>query len=85
MLQEGEDVDVKILELKPARKRISLSIKEARQETYTESGGSEETDSGSSSGNVTLGDVFGDLFENAGVSGTDSAEEGAGDQESDEG
>lgn len=85
VLQEGEDVDVKILELKPARKRISLSIKEARQETYTESGGSEETDSGSSSGNVTLGDVFGDLFENAGVSGTDSAEEGAGDQESDEG
>lgn len=76
VLQEGETVEVKILELKPAKKRISLSIKEARGETYRQSGSGEEMDD-DSSGSVTIGDVFGDLFENAGTrdADSDSAEE----------
>jgi len=85
VLQEGETIDVKILELKPAKKRISLSIKEARSESYTQNAGNGDTDS-ESSGSVTIGDVFGDLFENAGArdAGSDSAEEKNNDQESDE-
>ena len=85
VLQEGETINVKILELKPAKKRISLSIKEARSESYTQNAGSGDTDS-ESSGSVTIGDVFGDLFENAGArdAGSDSAEEKNNDQESDE-
>ena len=60
VLHEGEEVDVKILELKPGAKRIGLSIKEVRDTNYDANPG--ETDSGEG-GTVTLGDVFGDLFE----------------------
>jgi len=65
VLQEGEEVDVKILELKPEAKRIGLSIKEVRKSTYNANPG--ETDAGDA-GTVTLGDVFGDLFEQEGTS-----------------
>jgi len=61
VLKEGEEVEVKIIELKPKAKRISLSLKEASGvmvATGTTSSG-DSTDNG----NVTLGDVFGDMFD----------------------
>ena len=64
VLEEGETIDVKILELKPAKKRISLSIKEAGAVDYQKADGGEEDDS-AGSGTVTIGDVFGDLLGNA--------------------
>jgi small subunit ribosomal protein S1 len=61
VLQEGEEVEVKVIEIKPKNKRISLSIKEAGGIAYA---GSSFELNGADNGNVTLGDVFGDLFEN---------------------
>ncbi|MDZ4131567.1 MAG: S1 RNA-binding domain-containing protein, partial [Dethiobacteria bacterium] len=61
VLKEGEEVEVKIIELKPKAKRISLSLKDASGvlvATGTTSSG-DSTDNG----NVTLGDVFGDMFD----------------------
>lgn len=63
-LKEGEEVEVKVIEIKPGAKRISLSLKEARGVLYGP-GSSEEN--GSENGNVTLGDLFGDLFEKEGI------------------
>ncbi len=61
ILNEGEEVEVKILEVKARAKRISLSIKEAKGTTISsEESGVEETEDGS----VTLGDIFGNLFDN---------------------
>jgi (E)-4-hydroxy-3-methyl-but-2-enyl pyrophosphate reductase len=87
VLHEGEEVDVKILELKPQAKRIGLSIKEVRQSNHYSNPGEADTGDG---GTVTLGDVFGDLFEQEtkaeGEDGSsDLPEETAGDQESEEG
>lgn len=62
VLHEGEEVEVKILELKPGAKRIGLSIKEVRGISYESNPGTGETGTGDA-GTVTLGDVFGDLFE----------------------
>lgn len=59
-LREGEEVEVKILELKPTAKRISLSIREAGGIMHTQS---DASDRSADNGNVTLGDVFGGLFE----------------------
>ncbi len=61
ILNEGEEADVKILEIKPNAKRISLSVKEAGGAAVQpqETGGEEELEDGS----VTLGDVFGNLFD----------------------
>jgi len=61
ILSEGEEADVKILEIKPNAKRISLSVKEAGGAAVQpqETGGEEELEDGS----VTLGDVFGNLFD----------------------
>ncbi len=73
VLSEGEEVEVKVLEVKPKAKRISLSIKDAGGVTV-EQGASESDDA--ENGNVTLGDVFGDLFD------SDSFKEGT-DQEAD--
>ncbi len=59
LLKEGEEVEVKILEIKPKTKRISLSLKEASGvmgEYGNSAAGSAEN------GNVTLGDLFGNLF-----------------------
>ena len=61
VLQEGEEVEVKVIEIKAKNKRISLSIKEAGGIAYA---GNAADFNGSENGNVTLGDVFGDLFEN---------------------
>lgn len=61
VLREGEEVEVKILELRPREKRISLSIREARGKTVqrAETPAAAEPEA---TGNVTLGDVFGALF-----------------------
>ena len=61
VLTEGEEVEVKILEVKPKAKRISLSIKDAKGTSVS----SEQTEiNEEEDGSVTLGDVFGNLFEN---------------------
>jgi len=59
ILSEGEETEVKILEVKPKAKRISLSVKEARGVVIASNNA--ETDD-NDNGNVTLGDVFGNLF-----------------------
>ncbi|HHX76723.1 MAG TPA: 30S ribosomal protein S1, partial [Firmicutes bacterium] len=62
VLQEQQDVRVKILDINPEAKRISLSIKEAQEKSAGENNASHyeaREDAG-----VTLGDVFGDLFGN---------------------
>lgn len=59
VLSEGEEVEVKILKIEPNRRRISLSIKEAKDGEDTYQGDSSsyyEEDS------VTIGDVFEDLL-----------------------
>ena len=61
VLQEGEEVEAKILEINLDNKRISLSIKEARPAPRDYSNQMQTKDNGSD-GNVTLGDVFGALF-----------------------
>ncbi len=60
VLSEGEEVEVKVLEVKPKAKRISLSIKDAGG-VKIEQGAANSDDA--EEGNVTLGDVFGDLFD----------------------
>jgi small subunit ribosomal protein S1 len=62
VLQEKDEIEVKILEIKPKNKRISLSVTEAGGAAYNVSTNAE---SGADNGNVTLGDLFGDLFENS--------------------
>ena len=61
VLTEGEEIKVKILDVKPEAKRISLSVREARDAEMPDKKDSHEEESNSG---VTLGDVFGDLFEN---------------------
>ena len=60
VLTEGEEVEVKVLEVKSKSKRISLSIKEAGGVSVTQN---VTAANGTENGNVTLGDVFGDLFD----------------------
>lgn len=59
ILKEGEEVEVKIIEIKPKTKRISLSLKEASG-VMVAPGNSAA--SSTENGNVTLGDLFGNLF-----------------------
>ncbi len=61
ILQEGEEIEAKILDINLESKRISLSIKEARPAPRDFSSHASQKDNGTE-GNVTLGDVFGDLF-----------------------
>jgi len=61
VLQEKDEVEVKIIEIKPKNKRISLSVTEAGGALYNVN---TAVANGSDNGNVTLGDLFGDLFEN---------------------
>lgn len=56
VLEEGQEVRVKVLDLKPEQKRISLSIKEAEQAEAR----SEQMERTGSGMNLTLGDVIGD-------------------------
>ncbi len=60
ILIEGEEVEVKIIEVKPKAKRISLSLKET-QGVMVAQGGAEANSA--ENGNVTLGDLFGNLFD----------------------
>lgn len=76
ILSEGEEVEVKILEVKPKAKRISLSLKDAHGVAVTP--GSENAGS-LENGNVTIGDVFGNLFE--GEEYSSGAEDEAADAE----
>jgi len=62
VLQEKDEIEVKILEIKPKNKRISLSVTEAGGAAYNVN---TAVANGSDNGNVTLGDLFGDLFDNS--------------------
>jgi len=61
VLSEGEETEVKILEIKPKAKRISLSIKDGRGTAVVNQEVKEEEEM--EDGSVTLGDVFGNLFD----------------------
>jgi len=63
VLQEGDEVEVKILDLRPEDKRISLSIKEAQYQATVQN---QTSTDGEDARNVKLGDVFGDLFDKEG-------------------
>ena len=56
VLEEGQEVRVKVLDIKPEQKRVSLSIKEADQEEVQ----SEQMERANTGMNLTLGDVIGD-------------------------
>lgn len=59
VLEEGQEVRVKVLDMMPEQKRISLSIKDAEQEEARKE--LQNIDRNNNGGlNVTLGDVFGD-------------------------
>ncbi len=62
IIKEGEEIETKILDINVENKRISLSIKKARPapRDLTAHSLSKEGENQ----NVTLGDVFGDLFNN---------------------
>lgn len=81
ILKEGEEVEVKILEVKPKAKRISLSLKDASGVKVV-SGSAE--DDGAENGNVTLGDVFGDLFDQEDYSPEDNDPEEMADADSEQ-
>ncbi|SEN27466.1 30S ribosomal protein S1 [Lihuaxuella thermophila] len=60
VLEEGQEVQVKVLSIQPEQKRISLSIKEVEQEEARKE--VEEFDNNNQNGlNVTLGDVYPEL------------------------
>lgn len=77
ILSEGEELEVKILEVKAKAKRISLSVKEARGTAVEPQSAEEDTEDGS----VTLGDVFGNLFDQEKLATDQKAKE---DREEDE-
>lgn len=60
VLQEGQELKVKILDINLGAKRISLSVKEAQDHRGNMESTMQDSDGGSG---VTLGDVFGDLFD----------------------
>jgi small subunit ribosomal protein S1 len=59
-LREGEEIDVKILDVKPEAKRISLSIKEAAGKREMQNG---PAPGNASNGGFTVGDYLGGFFE----------------------
>lgn len=64
VVQEGETVNVKVLSVDPAEKRIRLSIREAVEKVYQPRPAREQAPKVQESGdggNVTIGDLFGDL------------------------
>jgi small subunit ribosomal protein S1 len=61
VLEEGQEVRVKVLDMMPEQKRISLSIKDAEQEEARKELQNIDRNNNNNGGlNVTLGDVFGD-------------------------
>ena len=73
VLQEGEEVEAKILDINTEGKRISLSIKEARPAPRDFSASAKQKEQENQ--NVTLGDVFGSLFPNSGKDDAEGVEE----------
>ncbi len=85
VLSEGEEVEVKVLEVKPKAKRISLSLKDAGGVMVAHNNSASDD---AENGNVTLGDVFGDLFDREEYNGqkaVDSEGEEEPEQEGDQG
>jgi len=78
IIREGEDVEAKILDINVDNKRISLSMKKARpaSRNFLQSSSQE-----SESQNVTLGDVFGDLFNNSRTAKEEEVEENENENE----
>lgn len=60
IIKEGEEVEAKILDINIENKRISLSIKKARPAAKDYSAHNVQAEAENQ--NVTLGDIFGDLF-----------------------
>ncbi|MBN2909699.1 30S ribosomal protein S1 [Polycladomyces sp. WAk] len=60
VLEEGQEVRVKVLDMMPEQKRISLSIKDAEQEEARKELQNVDRNNNNGGLNVTLGDVFGD-------------------------
>ncbi|WP_396654007.1 30S ribosomal protein S1 [Mechercharimyces sp. CAU 1602] len=61
VLEEGQEVKVKILDMQPEQKRISLSIKEVEhEEERKEIESFEQSSDDNSNSGITLGDMFGD-------------------------
>ncbi len=70
VVQEGEEIRVKVLSVASDEKRIRLSIREVDREKPNKSGSKEhqprkqEASSSNDGGTVTIGDLVGDIFEN---------------------
>jgi len=70
VVQEGEEIRVKVLSVASDEKRIRLSIREVDREKPSKSGSKEhqprkqEASSSNDGGTVTIGDLVGDIFEN---------------------
>ena len=64
VLKVGEKVEVKVLDIKHENKRISLGLSETRGSSAGVSFSGAEDENG---GNVTIGDLFGDLFSSEGL------------------
>jgi 4-hydroxy-3-methylbut-2-enyl diphosphate reductase len=62
VVREGEEVEVKVLSVEPGEKRIRLSIREAKRETRRPENPQPGTQE--NNGNVTIGEMVGDIFEN---------------------
>jgi len=66
VVSEGEQITVKVLDINPGDKRVSLSLREAKKENKEEKHEvkvKEVEEEDLRGGGVTLGDVFGGLFE----------------------
>ncbi|MBO8127952.1 MAG: bifunctional 4-hydroxy-3-methylbut-2-enyl diphosphate reductase/30S ribosomal protein S1 [Peptococcaceae bacterium] len=60
VVAEGQEIDVKVLSVDPEAKRIRLSLREAQKTVKSDD---ETSYQDRNSGKVTIGDVFGDLFD----------------------
>ncbi|MEW6423314.1 MAG: bifunctional 4-hydroxy-3-methylbut-2-enyl diphosphate reductase/30S ribosomal protein S1 [Bacillota bacterium] len=61
VVQEGEEIAVKVLHVDPAEKRIRLSMREANYEARKQR--NQKPRSKENNGNVTIGEVVGDILE----------------------
>jgi 4-hydroxy-3-methylbut-2-enyl diphosphate reductase len=62
VVQVGDQVEVKILEVRPEERRMTLSLRQAREER----GDFEDYKPDPDSGRVTLGDVYGEMLSDNG-------------------
>ncbi|MDP3044063.1 MAG: 30S ribosomal protein S1, partial [Bacillota bacterium] len=61
--QEGQEINVKVLSIDQEGKRIRLSLREAGPAPEPRFDKPEDSQPAEDTGNVTLGDQFGHLFE----------------------